>query len=115
MTSKASSSGTASLGSTSVVEPEPSKPDLSFLNTDLFPTHMDFIEILRDAQTSADVTKSKVPISWRGYHSSVFPDLPKFTGKEFKNRLTMALRGVCNITLKERQVIEILNLKKKKK
>lgn len=75
-----------------------------FENFGQFPTHIDFISIIKDAQDLADERQERVPYAWRGYKSCVFPGLPKFQIKDYKERLRLALKGVLNITLKERKV-----------
>ena len=60
--------------------------------------------ILRDAQARANEIGQKVPFGWRGYKSSVFPNLPTFSTKDLQDRLRNALRSVRNITLEERKV-----------
>ena len=57
----------------------------------------------------ADESGTKVPIGWRGYKSSVFPNLPKFSTKDLKDRLRNALRSVRNITLEEREYIRSMD------
>lgn len=69
-----------------------------------FPTHLEFIQMLRQAQEQADESNKKVQYTWRGYKSSVFPRLPPFTTKVLWDRLKMALKGVFNITVEERKV-----------
>lgn len=69
-----------------------------------FPSHVEFVRMIRDAQKKADDTNTKVPFSWRGYKSSVFPDLPPFSKKDLWNRLKMALKGVHHIDPRERKV-----------
>lgn len=70
-----------------------------------FPEHLEFVKMMRSSQKMANHIKKKVPISWRGYSSSVFPNLPTFTTEELKDRLKKALTHVMDITSKEKQVI----------
>lgn len=69
-----------------------------------FPVHIEFIKMLRSSQKMADHINKKVPLQWRGYKSSVFPNLPPFSVEDMRNRLLNALKGVSNITVPERQV-----------
>ena len=69
-----------------------------------FAQHVEFVNMVQDAQDRAIKTQERVPYSWKGYKSSVFPNLPKFQLKDLQERLRLALKGVFNITLKERQV-----------
>lgn len=70
-----------------------------------FPSHVEFVRMLREAQKLADETNDKVPINWRGYKSSVFPHLPRFTVKCLKERLKFALKGILDISAAETKVI----------
>lgn len=69
-----------------------------------FPQHIEFIRMIKDAQEMADEKQERVPYSWRGYKSCVFPNLGKFQLKDLRERIRLALKGIFNITLKERQV-----------
>lgn len=69
-----------------------------------FPKHLEFIQLIKECQDEADRKKERVPFKWRGYQSSVFPDLPKFTLDDLKKRLRMALTQILNITFKEKKV-----------
>lgn len=69
-----------------------------------FPQHVEFVYKIKEAQEKANQSKEKVPFSWRGYNSCVFPGLPKFQVKDLKERLRLALKGVFNITRMEREV-----------
>ena len=70
-----------------------------------FPDHVDFVRMVQDAQVMAMETKKRVPYSWKGYKSCVFPNLSKFKLKDLEERLCLALKGVFSITAKEKQVI----------
>lgn len=69
------------------------------------PEHIEFIKMLRDAKKEADETQTKVNIIWRGYKTSVLPDLPPFTVKALRDRLIWALRGIYSLKNSEREVI----------
>ena len=69
-----------------------------------FPMHVEFVKLIRAAKKKADDTKEKTPISWRGYHSSIYPNLPDFTEKDLWNKLAKALQGVFNMSAPERKV-----------
>lgn len=69
-----------------------------------FPQHVEFVRMLQEKQCLADKKQEKVPYEWRGYKSSVFPNLPTFQLDQLNNRLIMALRGVFNISPNERKV-----------
>lgn len=68
------------------------------------PEHAEFVSMVLDAQIMANERQERVPYSWRGYKSCVFPNLPKFQPSDLKERLRVALKGIVNITPKERQV-----------
>lgn len=68
------------------------------------PEHVEFIKLIRDAKKEADETKSKVNVTWRGYKTSVLPDLLPLTVKALRDRLIWALRGIYNIKTSEREV-----------
>ena len=72
-----------------------------------FDSHLDFIRILKETQKVAREKKTKATFQWRGYSSSVFPNIPEFTIPNLKDRLKMALRGVLNISNQETKVIYI--------
>lgn len=68
-----------------------------------FPEHLQFVKMIRAAKKVADQSQSKVPVLWRGYKTSVLPQLPPLTSQALKNRLIWALRGI-NIQGLEREV-----------
>ena len=70
-----------------------------------FPEHLDFIKLIRSAKKEADETSNKVNVTWRGYKTSVLPNLPPLTVKALRDRLIWALRGIYNIKTSEREVI----------
>ena len=72
-----------------------------------FPEHLEFIELIRKKQEEADEKKEKIPFQWRGYKSSIFPNLPKFGMKELKQRLRLALQGAFNLSGREKKVIHM--------
>ena len=74
------------------------------LDSQRFPEHVDFINLLRAAKAKADETKEKANVTWRGYRTSVLPNLPPFTVKALRDRLIWALRGIYNIRASEREV-----------
>lgn len=61
--------------------------------------------MVQDAQCMANDKQEKFPFEWRGYKSSVFPNLPTFQVDQLRERLLMALKGVFNISSDERKVI----------
>ena len=69
-----------------------------------FPMHLEFVKMIKDAQGKAEETQERAYYEWRGYKSSVFPTVPKFTLKDLKERLFQALKGVMNITEEEKRV-----------
>ena len=70
-----------------------------------FPEHLEFIAMVRQSKKMADHIKTKVPICWRGYESSIFPGLKPLSTKDLKGRLKMALQGVFNLSNEEKMVI----------
>lgn len=68
------------------------------------PDHVDFIQMVRAAKEQADHSQTKVPVVWRGYRTSVLPNLPPLTVKALKDRLIWALRGIYNLRSDEREV-----------
>lgn len=107
--SSQASSATSGASSTSMdpsaVAPSDESSDDDEKEFGKFKSHLEFVKMIRDAQTMANETKSKVPFTWRGYKSSVFPDLPPFTKKVLWDRLKNALKGVFDITVHERQLL----------
>lgn len=75
-----------------------------FHNFGAVPEHVEFIKLIRAAKEKADETKNKVPVVWRGYKTSVLPELPPLTVKALRDRLIWALRGIYNIKTAEREV-----------
>lgn len=69
-----------------------------------FPEHVDFIKMICAAKKVADSTKDKVPLNWRGYKTSILPNLPPLTISDLKERLMFALRGVFNASGPEKEV-----------
>lgn len=61
--------------------------------------------MIRDAKKKADESKNKVNVNWRGYKTSVLPDLPPLTEKALRDRLIWALRGIFNLGTAERELL----------
>lgn len=76
-----------------------------------YPSHVDFIKMLRSAKKMADRSQTKVPVVWRGYKTSVLPFLPPFSTADLKERLKRALKGQFNLPSPERKVKTIKYLK----
>lgn len=69
------------------------------------PDHVVFIKMIRTAKEEADACQTKVPVTWRGYKTSVLPNMPPLTEKALRDRLIWALRGIFNLRTEEKEVI----------
>ena len=54
----------------------------------------EFIQLLINAKTVADMNETEVPVEWRGYGTSVMPNLPPFTKTTLRERLNSALQNI---------------------
>ena len=52
----------------------------------------EFIQLLINAKTVADMNEAQIPVEWRGYETIVHPNLPPFTKKALRERLSSALQ-----------------------
>ena len=68
------------------------------------PEHLEFFKMLRNGQKMADHIKSKIPIVWRGYKTSVFPNMLTFTPADLNERLITALKNILDTSPDERKV-----------
>ena len=55
---------------------------------------IEFIQLLINAKTVADINETPVPVEWHGYETLVQPNLPPFTKKALRERLSSALQNI---------------------
>ena len=74
-----------------------------------FPGHMDFINLMVEAQKDANKVGEVIVVYWRGYRCKVNPNLPDFSDSELEYHLVTALQRVSDPSAShsETQVIKI--------
>ena len=75
-----------------------------FLNISDFREHDNFIQMVINAKTMAEISSSPVPITWRGYSTFINQEF-RMTKENLKNELIMAVKNVNDISELERKVI----------
>ena len=71
--------------------------------------HSEYIQMLINAKTAADLTNKPRKVYWRGYFYVVKPNLPPFTKSDFRKMISDALLKIKLPTEEERQVNLIVN------
>ena len=93
------------------VTPPPATP---MRNQDLFLefSHVkgcnEYVQSLISAKGYADMTQTNAPLSWRGHHEIIEPNLPTFNKEEIKKRLKNAIKSISQPSPEEVEVFILL-------
>lgn len=94
----------SSLDSSSNVPPPPPVSTVSRMSSvssvstnpfgDFSEEEVEFIQLLINAKTVADLNENPVNVEWRGYETTVQPNLPSFSKRTLRERLNSALQHI---------------------
>ena len=75
-----------------------------FLDVSNIPGHQDFVQLVINAKVLATIEGSSTSINWRGYSSTIFPEL-EMTTKNLRHELLNALQCISELSDVEKKVI----------